>query len=302
MATDNHRDTAMLFPDLEEFPQLPPPQPVAPSAGQPGPADESDNAADGGPEAFDDGPAPLQDESAPLMPGWVAAHIPADPLVYTPPPHRFRRRQALPSLPPAEETPPDLPPAPVVTERPRRRNVGLALGGVLAVAALVTGIGVMSVTDDPAPTAPAALATTPAQASAPRTGSVSSVVSPVAAPPWCVTATTPDSTTANGAGDVASPVGIITAFEHAYYVQRSGEAVAALMRSPAPPERIQGVIDATPVGTQHCVTIVPAEAPDVHAVALALRTPSGAESLIRSRITTVPVDGGYRISAVEEVR
>ncbi|MEV0292174.1 hypothetical protein [Nocardia sp. NPDC050710] len=64
----------------------------------------------------------------------------------------------------------------------------------------------------------------------------------------------------NGAGGVDSGPAAIFAFQHAYYVGRSGvlaRAVVASDGSVATAHAIQQGIDSIPVGTTHCVSITP---------------------------------------------
>ncbi len=53
-------------------------------------------------------------------------------------------------------------------------------------------------------------------------------------PAWCETVNEPDRIVGNGAGGRDSGPAVIQAFEHAYYVKRSGDAVASLMVMPSP--------------------------------------------------------------------
>ncbi|MBM4549372.1 hypothetical protein GS445_06680 [Rhodococcus hoagii] len=77
---------------------------------------------------------------------------------------------------------------------------------------------------------------------------------------WSVptgTASMNDWTSATGDGITISDATASPAFEHAYYVKRSGDAVASLMVMPSPVAEVQSFIDAVPVGTDHCVTVLP---------------------------------------------
>ncbi|AMY26305.1 hypothetical protein [Rhodococcoides fascians] len=314
MATDNHRDSTMLFPDPQEnfdhsqwqpaadsavHPSTTPepPLPAMPAVGENNspttdPAHDLDTEHDYADADFGD----IAPETVPV-PYWVAAHVPADRLVMDQPQRRFRRRRtAAAPTPPVDDATSQLPASPV---RPRRRisPTWIVAAGVAA-AALIGAVVVVNGQDDaPDPTNSTVVA---APTAAPR---ASTTAPTSAAPaPFCTAASTPDATTTDAAGGRGNAVDVIAAFEHAYYVERSGAAVASLMVSPAPPERIQAVIDRTPAGTEHCVTIAATDNPDVHAVALALRTPSGSESAIASRITTVRTGANYAISNVEEVR
>jgi hypothetical protein len=344
MATDNHRQTAVLFPDPQENfdhprwqtvadldvphtdasqqqldkpstagalqhagPALPPPSTAASDRYNDDPFVD-DEAADFTPALGDELDAPLPRgyregdyaiDAAPV-PRWVSAHVPADKLVMGEPNRRFRRRRTAtpPSRPapdldaPSQATPPP-------GQQKRLIPFGWIAAGVLAVASLI-GAAVVVTGTGQTPATPVAGAPEPSQAP-PASTTAAAPTTPVAAP-WCTTAATADATTTDDAGNRESAIGVIAAFEYAYYVQRSGAAVAALMTSPAPADRIQAVIDRTPAGTEHCVTIAATDIPDVHAVALSLRTPSGSESAIASRITTARTGENYAIANVEEVR
>ncbi|WP_232330120.1 hypothetical protein [Rhodococcus sp. BH4] len=59
-------------------------------------------------------------------------------------------------------------------------------------------------------------------------------------------------------GDQQSGAGVIAAFEHAYYVTRSGDDVRALTTPDTTlplADKIKAGIDSVPTGTTHCVQI-----------------------------------------------
>lgn len=310
MATDNHRPGGMLFPDPVEHDTWARPElhgstgtklgdsPTPAPAGDDTTIFEDDIDEQAAPAAAQSvataAPEQVPTAVAPAMPAWVAAHIPVDALVAEQPPRRFRRS----SPPPVDIDNPTTGASAVPGPR-SRRWVRPLIGITAAAVAVVSALVVITTGEDPGTTAPiAAPATTAQQSSA----TASSTSTPAAAPAWCTPSTTPDATTIDTAGDTTSGVGVIAAFEHAFYVARSGQSVAAVMRNPAPVERIQSVIDRTPNGTQHCATIATTPTPDTYAVSLALRTPSGSESVIRSRINATAGPEGFRINTVEENR
>ena len=91
---------------------------------------------------------------------------------------------------------------------------------------------------------------------------------------------------------------MIQAFEYAYYVERDGKAVAELMVLPG--TDIQSFIDAVPVGTEHCVSVLPTEDPNRWSVDVLLKFPPvGDEGIHKQWITTLPADGGLTIANVE---
>ncbi|MBY6438165.1 hypothetical protein HQ602_17470 [Rhodococcus kroppenstedtii] len=253
---------------------------------------------------------PLADLDGDTPPLWVRTHVPADPLVRTAPTRRFRRARPdrpAPGIPvDADSTAEALDPAELADTRStpssaaaRRRRRGVVAVGVAAAVVVLSGVGAAAALSSSGDTASTAAAPPPEPSV--TAASPSSTTTTVAAP-WCTEQSTPDAVTTSAAGDRSSAAGVIAAFEHAYYVQRSAAAVAELMVSPAPEASIQAAIDRTPAGTEHCVTITPADAPGVSAVALTLRTPSGSESAIASRITTARTDQSYAISSIEEIR
>ncbi|WP_410872445.1 hypothetical protein [Nocardia sp. A7] len=99
----------------------------------------------------------------------------------------------------------------------------------------------------------------PAPAStASSTPLVPSSVSPVTAA--CPTEQLGTMVRGNGAGGNESGIAAILAFQHAYYVARSGDQARTLVAPDAvvpSAAAIQAGIDSTPVGTTHCVEITP---------------------------------------------
>ncbi|MGF0319077.1 hypothetical protein [Nocardia fluminea] len=99
----------------------------------------------------------------------------------------------------------------------------------------------------------------PAPAStAASTPLISSSVSPVTAE--CPTEQIGAMVRGNGAGGTESGIAAIMAFQHAYYVARSGDEARTLVAPGAvapSAAAIQAGIDSTPVGTTHCVEITP---------------------------------------------
>ncbi|MFF0490249.1 hypothetical protein ACWDSJ_37405 [Nocardia sp. NPDC003482] len=78
--------------------------------------------------------------------------------------------------------------------------------------------------------------------------------------PGCDPTRTPDLVRGNGVGSTASGPDAILAFQHAYYVARSG-ALARTVTTPdawvSPPQVIDLGIATIPAGTHHCVEITP---------------------------------------------
>ncbi|WP_064257217.1 hypothetical protein [Rhodococcus sp. HS-D2] len=262
----------------------------------------------------DTAPAPHPDTEAgddlyATAPDWVRAHIPREPLVIS---QRSRgglksaigRSRALRRAPAAPDLVEQTAAAPVTDTaaaaaapaKPggdRSRTWMLVGGGIAALAAIsAVVVNVMSTGTDE-PEAPLPPVTAVASSSATPT-----TTEAVAAPAWCAPVTEPDRIVGNGPGGRDSGPAVIQAFEHAYYVQRDGKAVAELMVLPG--NDIQSFIDAVPAGAEHCVTVLPTEDPNRWSVDVLLKFPPvGDEGIHKQWITTMPADGGVKIANVE---
>ncbi|QQM55696.1 hypothetical protein [Rhodococcus pyridinivorans] len=249
-----------------------------------------------------------EDDPYATAPDWVRAHIPRGPLVIS-----QRSRGGLKSAIGRSRAPRRTPAAPELVEQtaaapvtdtasaaPTKRDgdrsrTWMLVGGGVAVMAVVSAAVVTTMTgntDEPqAPPLPsssvvASPSTTP------------STTATAAAPAWCAPVTEPDRIVGNGPGGRDSGPAVIQAFEHAYYVQRDGQAVAELMVLPG--NDIQNFIDAVPAGTEHCVTVLPTEDPNRWSVDVLLKFPPvGDEGIHKQWITTMPADGGVKIANVE---
>ncbi|MGR6584760.1 hypothetical protein ACT89R_29580 (plasmid) [Rhodococcus qingshengii] len=101
-------------------------------------------------------------------------------------------------------------------------------------------------------------------------------------------------------GDQKSGPGVIAAFEHAYYVTRSGTAVRALTTpdtSLPAQEKIQAGIDTVPTGTTHCVRITPISA-GIYSVALTEMRPGQPPAQFPQTITTEEFDGRWFVDVI----
>lgn len=263
------------------------------------------------PQAYVEHLEPLPVDLYADAPDWVRAHIPREPLV-TPDDTRggfrsitgrLRVQKTLPAapLPAAVEIPPNDPTGPENASDGGESGDGggrtwgkVPLIGLAVAAVSVFAAGAVTVfTGDDAETPVPPLPESTASAEAEETT--------VAAPSWCATANEPDRIVGNGAGNRDSGPGVIQAFEHAYYVKRSGEAVASLMVLPQPQAQIQEFINAVPEGTEHCVTVLPTPEPNRWSVDVLLKIPPvGSEGIHRQWITTTPGDGGMKIATVED--
>lgn len=240
-------------------------------------------------------------------PEWVRAHIPRGPLMI---PERTRgglksaisRARPTPAAAPAAtavEVVEERTAQPVTdsasaaaTARPDRSRTWMLVGGGVAVLAVVSAAVVtatVGTTDEPQ---------VPPLPSPTAVSSSTTSTSTVAAPAWCAPVTEPGRVVGNGPGGRDSGPAVIQAFEYAYYVERDGQAVADLMVLPG--TDIQSFIDAVPVGTEHCVSVLPTEDPNRWSVDVLLKFPPvGDEGIHRQWITILPADGGLKIANVE---
>lgn len=177
-------------------------------------------------------------------------------------------------------------PRPTNSRSRRRRRL---LFAYLAVLTLIFGALIAAFTggDDESQTA-----ATPAPA--PTTSAAASTT--VAAGPDCSMPT----------GDQNSGEGVIAAFEHAYYVQRSGAAAHALVSPNAPssaPFTVVANLDAgiatVAEGTTYCLDIDPLR-PGVFTLTLTESGPGGPGTQYRQRITTTEVEGRYVIASIDQ--
>jgi len=101
-------------------------------------------------------------------------------------------------------------------------------------------------------------------------------------------------------GDQKSGPGVIAAFEHAYYVTRSGTAVRALTTpdtSLPSVDKIQAGIDTVPTGTTHCVRITPISA-GIYSVALTEMRPGQPPTQFPQTITAKELDGRWFVDVI----
>lgn len=101
-------------------------------------------------------------------------------------------------------------------------------------------------------------------------------------------------------GDQKSGAGVIAAFEHAYYVTRSGTAVRELTTpdtSLPSKEKIQAGIDTVPTGTTHCVRITPISA-GIYSVALSEMRPGQPPAQFPQTITAREFDGRWFVDVI----
>lgn len=183
-------------------------------------------------------------------------------------------------------------PRPQKDENSGNSHVLRYVAGALVVVSLLGWflIRTFAGTEAPAPTLAADSSSEPTSAPALAVTPPVETTEPVADPSACRTDT----------GDQKSGAGVIAAFEHAYYVARSGAAVRAL----ATPEtslpladKIQAGIDTVPTGTTHCVRITPITT-GVYSVVLAEMRPGQAPAQFPQTITTKDIDGRWFVDTI----
>ncbi len=106
----------------------------------------------------------------------------------------------------------------------------------------------------------------------------------------------------NGVGGFDSGPAVIFAFQHAYYVARSGDRVRAATTADAAvqtADTIQRGIDAIPQGTTHCVYITPSAHAGQYVVVVTERRPGQPPVEYNPQVVTTTMAGGRTlISAI----
>ncbi|MGC5258104.1 hypothetical protein ACPXCG_17310 [Gordonia sp. DT218] len=168
--------------------------------------------------------------------------------------------------------------------------VGAAAAVLVVGAAAALAIGKVVSGDDPSAE----------QVAVPQSSATSSAV--VAAP--CPSSTEGAVTTGNDAGDQKSGPGVIKAFNHAYYVERSATQARAVAAPNAVASRnvMQKYIDQRPPGTEYCLSIT-ARGKTTYDVVLTETTPDSdaAPIVYRQRIQTVEAGGKTWISSIKSI-
>lgn len=211
------------------------------------------------------------------VPAWVQAHVPHENLA-----DALTQRQQAGS--------------------PSRKRAVLWAAGAAAALVLGTLIGVSVLggdREDTAELAAAASSAAPVTEASPEPEPAPDPADEFAA--WCVPETTEYSLVSNGPGDQRTPVGVILAFQHAYYADRDAPRAASLMDPVRDTGQLQAGIDEVPRGTDHCVTVSTTDRPQVFEVTMHLRTPSDDEGMFTQRVVVVPAGGEYRIASIEAV-
>ncbi|MEU3013140.1 hypothetical protein [Nocardia asteroides] len=110
----------------------------------------------------------------------------------------------------------------------------------------------------------------------------------------------------NGPGGTENGVAAILAFQHAYYVARSGDQARTLVSGDAAlpsGTAIQAGIDTIPLGTTHCLSITPAAFAGQYFVVITEFRPDSAPIIYNPQLVgTAKVGGKYLITSIGPVR
>ncbi|MEU4345342.1 hypothetical protein AB0H00_29510 [Nocardia sp. NPDC023852] len=198
-------------------------------------------------------------------------------------------------------TPRSLPSAP--RREPRGSRPAAALGIVALVVLVVVVVLAVAVNTDKAKAAQRASATVATTVTA--TSTTVAVSTTLAAPPHahtlpgCAQTRAGNRVSGTGPGSTSSGPDAILAFEHAYYVLRSGIAVRAVVEGTAIPdaEQIQHGIDQVPADTRYCVEISPMQA-GRFLVDLTEQWPGEPSESFTQVVTTTSTSGRTLITAI----
>nr|WP_232542418.1 hypothetical protein [Nocardia bovistercoris] len=118
--------------------------------------------------------------------------------------------------------------------------------------------------------------------------------------PGCEATRTAQLVRGNGIGSTANGPDVVLAFQHAYYVSRSGAEARALATVDAAvpaADVIGGGIASVPAGTQHCVLITPL-ADGRYDVVITEARPDAPMRTYRQFVTVADVDGTVAITRI----
>ncbi|MGY1969727.1 hypothetical protein ACW9HH_36390 [Nocardia gipuzkoensis] len=196
--------------------------------------------------------------------------------------------QALPSKPRRRE--------------PRRSGPLAAIGITVAVVLVVVVVLAVAVNTDKAKTAkraPAASTTVAATSSTTDTPRAAAAPPHAHTLPGCAQKRSDEQTSGTGPGGTESGPDAILAFEHAYYVLRSGVAARSVVdgTSVSGAEQIQAGIDQVPADTRYCVEIKPLS-DGRFLVDLSEQWPGEQIETFTQVVTTLERDGRTLITAI----
>lgn len=190
---------------------------------------------------------------------------------------------------------------PAPARRRRRRRVAIGAGVFAVVALVLVGGAVMA----------GVLSFSSSSASSSSASSSAAVAGPPPTQTACPASSSNGVVTGSGPGDQDSGPGVIEAFNHAYYVQRSAAAARAVAAPGAVAAEpvMQAYIDKLPVGTTHCLSITTL-APNTFRVVLTEIPPDSAQPgrpgdpapappvAIHQRISTIESSGKTWIASI----
>lgn len=196
----------------------------------------------------------------------------------------------------------DDPMAPIVSEMYARRAARrhrltrrIMIGSAVTATAVAAGVGALVLSPDSRTSAAGV-------ASASTTPSMTTAAEATPVPPaWCHPVDTAALIVSDGPGDASTGPGVILAQQFSLYARRDVTAVRAMFAPEAvvaSEEATRTAIEATPIGTVHCVSIRPA-GPDRWAVQISEKRPDGSTPQWAQTVTTAKqVDGRVLITAV----
>lgn len=197
---------------------------------------------------------------------------------------------------------------PVEAVLPPRRNSTLVAAGIIAGGFVIAGVlggtiaGVlMAPRESPPPADPVGWASdTPAATGGAATGVPTPAAEEEPAPSWCEASASGQTVSGNGPGDDYTLPGVIFALQHAYYVERDGEAAARVLapESGITAAGVQEGISSIPEGTEHCVEIT-LTGDSTADVLITQMAPDGAATLFTSAVTARQAESGeWRITSI----
>ncbi len=216
-----------------------------------------------------------------------------------------------PPPPPPRQAPPPRPepqPQPqyasAPTRAPRKNGLILTVLAVVVVVGALAAIGAVVLlsggSSDQAGAPPSSSPPARTTSVAPSPSAAAPPPATTPAPGSCESIREPNRVQGNGPGGTSSGPEAILAFEHAYYVTRSGvkaREVVAPNSTVNSAEYIQAGIDTTPPGTLHCVSITPA-GDNRWSIDLTEWRPGQPKSVWKQTISTVTTDGRTLITAI----
>lgn len=203
----------------------------------------------------------------------------------------------------------DDPMAPIVSEmyarraaRRHRLSRRVMIGAAVTAVAVAAAVGALVLTPDHSTDAAGVIpASTPSMATAaPSTATAVAGITPVP-PAWCHGVDSANLIVSDRPGDLSSGPGVILAQQFSLYARRDVTGVRAVLAPDAQAASevaTRAAIDATPIGTKHCVTIRP-DGPDRWAVQVSEQRPDGSTPQWDQTVSTAKqADGRVLITSI----